>query len=1049
MLKLLNLKRTEASRLVHAAAVFFLIQVNDSLVKSVASAVFNIRAGVDRLPMMYLWVAGLFSLSMVLLSLLSGKVRRQRLLFGLYSGLLAILLFNSLMLWGVRSGSGVELATEFYSFLFISSELVRSLAGFQIWIVAGGICYASRAKVLFPLWAASATVGDIFGGFLTRLLGPLLDSYLLYGLAVLNMGLVIVLLKPLMKRYFVGLQEGDQAEGASFAEILRFFSRSSYLKLLMVLSVGSFGLYTALHYSFNVVTRSHFPSEAEITGVFGLFYGLTGIVTLVVTTVVLRWLLRWLGAGYIYMWACLVYGAITLVLLTVFAEVLPVSHVAIIFAFNLLNFVLLDSIVAPTYQVLIKMIPERYSDGTRMLMEGGFMFLGGLLGAGLTILHAKHFWALDQMFLVLTGLAVVMVAVGWRLRQAYTGVLIRAVRERDIDVEDDQAMASLGKLVAASGDFSSNLLQHRDDGVRQLGIEVLRRNPGPAATAACLPLVRHQNPRIRSAALTALGADVASEEVLERILPLLDDGDMEVRLEAARVLGRLLEAGGQADWRLETTHRVQEAIRERLIPDAGYGPLEGEFLVILEKLDDEESALLRQVALQNLLDSDIVEERIAGIETVRRLGLGMLHPQLSEGVYDAHPVVREVTIRCLGEMAPEVGFEPCMELLDDPDPDVVQVAVECLGCVGEAEYRCRMVEALNGRSLRRWEGLMAALLLSEDQTEIEALTASCLARLVEANRYEIAIHWLMELTSDPAVDLLIDQLKLEQETVERGVVRLLGSMSDTAVVNDLVERLGEKTGQGREHAIDLLENIGDQALLAMLLPLLEMDPSERLDGALQISDWQPKGADEILAYLLRVADPWTQMAAAWVCGLIDKAVLLTDLPGDLEMPVREVIDQIEGQKERDGMDTHGLPLTTMEKIAFLKESSFFAALPLEELYQIALSVQEESVRQGDVVIREGTLGDKMYIVVSGRLEVNKADGETAEYQIAELGEKQVFGEMALLDDEPRSASVKVLEDAHLLSLQRSDLERILRRYSSIAFGMMRILSRRLRDSMAA
>jgi CRP-like cAMP-binding protein len=55
--------------------------------------------------------------------------------------------------------------------------------------------------------------------------------------------------------------------------------------------------------------------------------------------------------------------------------------------------------------------------------------------------------------------------------------------------------------------------------------------------------------------------------------------------------------------------------------------------------------------------------------------------------------------------------------------------------------------------------------------------------------------------------------------------------------------------------------------------------------------------------------------------------------------------------------------------------------------------------------------------------------------------------MALLDDEPRSASVKVLEQAHLLSLKRDDLERILRRYSSIAFGMMRILSQRLRDSL--
>lgn len=140
------------------------------------------------------------------------------------------------------------------------------------------------------------------------------------------------------------------------------------------------------------------------------------------------------------------------------------------------------------------------------------------------------------------------------------------------------------------------------------------------------------------------------------------------------------------------------------------------------------------------------------------------------------------------------------------------------------------------------------------------------------------------------------------------------------------------------------------------------------------------------------------------------------------------------------------PLTIMDKIAFLKGSSLFAALPLEELHHVALSMQEESVRPGAVVIEEGTRGDKMYIVVSGGLEVRKAGSEAP---IAALAEKQVFGDMALLDDEPRSASVVAVSEVHLLSLQRRDLERILRRYSSIAFSMMRLLSRRLRESMAS
>ena len=100
---------------------------------------------------------------------------------------------------------------------------------------------------------------------------------------------------------------------------------------------------------------------------------------------------------------------------------------------------------------------------------------------------------------------------------------------------------------------------------------------------------------------------------------------------------------------------------------------------------------------------------------------------------------------------------------------------------------------------------------------------------------------------------------------------------------------------------------------------------------------------------------------------------------------------------------------------------------------------------GEAVIREGTMGDKMYIVVSGELEVKKDGGP----RLAVLGEKQVFGDMALLDDEPRSASVVAIGEVHLLSLQRSNLERILRRYASISFNMMRILSHRLREAQAS
>ena len=102
------------------------------------------------------------------------------------------------------------------------------------------------------------------------------------------------------------------------------------------------------------------------------------------------------------------------------------------------------------------------------------------------------------------------------------------------------------------------------------------------------------------------------------------------------------------------------------------------------------------------------------------------------------------------------------------------------------------------------------------------------------------------------------------------------------------------------------------------------------------------------------------------------------------------------------------------------------------------------------VIKEGSQGDKMYIVVRGKLEVRKFGDAAAGNEgtlMATLEERQVFGDMALIDDEPRSASVIAVADVRLLSLRRHSFERLLRHYSSIAFNMLRMLSQRLRDNM--
>ena len=1052
IMRMLGVRKNETSRLALASSIFFLVAVNDGIVKSVSSGVFNIRVGVDHLPEMYTWIAWLFSLTMVLLSYLTTKISRQRLLFNLLVLLGVVLAFNAAVLWLEQSGAVDLKGTGFYPFLFISSEMVRSMANFQVWIVAGGICYTSRAKILFPLLAASTTIGDITGGFLVQVLGAFMIAYQIYGLSVVNMAAIIALLRPLVKRYFVVSTADSDDEGATMSENIRFFAKSTYLKLLFVLSIAIFALYTSIHYGFNVLARMQYETEGEITSFFGLFFGLAGLATLLTTTLLSR-LLRWLGAGNVYLWVCAVYLLSAALLMAVFGDVLPIPEIAVIFALNLLSYVLLDSIVAPTYQVMIKLVPQRNSDGTRMIMEGGFMLLGGLLGAGVTALHAQNVLTMGQFFLALAVLSGVMVLAGWHLKKSYTDVLIKAVRDQEFAVDPEQTMQAMREVVAKSPEFPRSLLLHRDDGVRSMGIEILRQSPD-AATAVCEPLITHENARIRSAAVDALSANENNGSVVEKTLQLFSDDESEVRLSAARFVARSIESYGSDDDTRQPVpngdlkSRIIESVSSRLVPDADNPLLQVELLYILEQLSDQSTSDIRERVIQDLLGSDSIDEITAGIGVACRLGKSSVYPEIINHLEHAHPAVREAAINGLSTANHDGVLESFLAILGDPDPDVVQSAVTALANVHATENRALMVAALNEKPVKEWEGLLAALSSNEDDGLIPELSKSCQERLVVANRFLVAIPVLREALPQQAADLLIDQLQVQLVLVQNGVIRLLGQMGDVDVVTDLVERLSQEDPGARENAIELLENIGDSSMMELLIPLLIDDLDEQCEAAGQVTGWSVATIEDALSLTLSSPDTWTQMAAVWATAALERTELFDNLPEDLEPAVRETIAQTTARNE--GVAMTDQPLTTMEKIAFLKESSFFAALPLEELYHISLTVQEETVKEGTTVIKQGTLGDKMYIVAKGEFEVRVfEEGDETGQQVAVMGEKMVFGDMTLLDDEPRSASVIALQESNLLSLQRGDLERILRRYSSIAFSMMKLLSKRLREANAA
>lgn len=111
--------------------------------------------------------------------------------------------------------------------------------------------------------------------------------------------------------------------------------------------------------------------------------------------------------------------------------------------------------------------------------------------------------------------------------------------------------------------------------------------------------------------------------------------------------------------------------------------------------------------------------------------------------------------------------------------------------------------------------------------------------------------------------------------------------------------------------------------------------------------------------------------------------------------------------------------------------TLFKYLTPQEVDWMLAKWRSREITKDMVIIKEGTIGDEMYIIESGRVEVFLTRGDLV-LMLSELQESSFFGEMALLTDRPRSATVKAKTECHLLVLKKQDLAEIINENPKVA-----------------
>jgi CRP/FNR family transcriptional regulator, cyclic AMP receptor protein len=128
----------------------------------------------------------------------------------------------------------------------------------------------------------------------------------------------------------------------------------------------------------------------------------------------------------------------------------------------------------------------------------------------------------------------------------------------------------------------------------------------------------------------------------------------------------------------------------------------------------------------------------------------------------------------------------------------------------------------------------------------------------------------------------------------------------------------------------------------------------------------------------------------------------------------------------------------------LAGASIFEGMEASQIDALAKLAVRKRYRTREVVLRKGDPAMQIYVIASGRLKAITAGSEGRQAALSIMGPGEVFGEVAVLDGEPRSATIRALEPCELIILSRNEFYHFLERNPSAAIGLLQVLARRLR-----
>jgi HEAT repeat protein len=916
--------------------------------------------------------------------------------------------------------------------IFVAVEVLLSILLGQAWAVVGEAVDVRAAKRLFPVIGLGAGLAWTLGGFavsaVARLLGP--ASLLLLG----GGGLVgaLAALEVVATRDITHDAPPPRSSKGFFAGVasgLGYIASEPLTRVLALIVTGELVVEKVTDFQLFALAQQRFAGQSgELAAFMGLFFGVTGALSLVSPLVAGRVLAafgstRALVAGQ----AWLLVGSLAFLVFPGFAVVVLLTGG---------DRWLKQSLTSPARSQIFGALPAARRSQAGALLRGVLAAcFGALASLGLKAVPADFpvHWLSAAVMVLVAGL---LWATASSLRTAYLAALQSSVDGTRLDLDGHEAKRALPReqLVLLEEELRSG-----DEGRGLLAVSVLAASETAPARDALVKALEHPAAAVRSLAALTLGRTGDARHAADLVRTLATSTEPDVR---GACLEGLAELGDGAVLQAIEAHVEANAVQVRALARVAR-------LRIQERL-----GLPATVApVEALFTSSDAAERAAAAWAIGRIPVrtGDLEARFAPLLADAEPEVRKAALSASAQFADEGILRQLVSALDEPG--TAPVAFEALTRV-EDDVVDEVEKVLDGAApelLSRAAGALAQQRgeratdvlqkwLEHDAPQVRYRASRALvqrrrapgwrppgeAALLRFIETELALgyRYLAALTAladqvragDPALRFLAGEIESRTQETERRLLALVGVVADPRLAR-LSHHLHSASPQVTAKVLELIEQSLDPRLSTLLVPFLERkSAAEKVRAGAQRFGVATTLADAPLEAVLALKDEHLKLVAH-VAFQGRAGAALPELTKEEETQVRLV-----------------------ERVRFLRSVPVFKDLSPEDLMKLAEIASSSEHRDGTVVFRMGDPGDVLCVVVSGKVEIRNG-----EQLIATQGPNDFFGELALFDQEPRSADAVCVADTVLLEIGGADLEALMERRPEIAREIIRVLARRLRE----